>query len=320
MLEGNRSEQSNSVGLATAVTTTLFITFVVYLCYDNYHADQRSAAAETEKINAILACSESLNTTREAVCITKASEANYHHTQAAYDLQAQQQMSEWALLMLFVTGVGVFFVARTLQATSETLKVTKDANKAAWKAAEETKAAADAQIGIQRDSYRGLLRPINAHFVIQDTNNGNKNIILKFGMVNNGSSFCAMVCASGGVFRVARFPVQRNEHTASRRSNFPLNADEDGPISDDLILQREISAEEFEKIKRRELVVCGIIGFEYIDLTGTRRFTTHLFRPNKHRVQNGVDGFNSIPFTEEPDWIEDTVVINQNNETTSQEK
>lgn len=64
---------------------------------------------------------------------------------AEYDLKAQQDMAAWTLMMLWVsvamlvvTGLGVWYVARTLDATRGALRLAEEANEAAIAAVEAT--------------------------------------------------------------------------------------------------------------------------------------------------------------------------------------
>jgi len=71
----------------------------------------------------------------QAECISKAIESAREQQRSEEDLDAQQQMAEWARYMLYVSAVtaivtffGVIYVAKTLRATSDTLSVANEAN------------------------------------------------------------------------------------------------------------------------------------------------------------------------------------------------
>lgn len=52
-------------------------------------------------------------------CRAHLQQAPYEKSAEYYDLKAQQEMAEWALVMLLVTSIGVVFVALTLKAAAD---------------------------------------------------------------------------------------------------------------------------------------------------------------------------------------------------------
>lgn len=54
-----------------------------------------------------------------ALCRSHREKYPYEKSSAYYDLKAQQEMAEWALIMLIVTSVGIGFVAMTLKTASD---------------------------------------------------------------------------------------------------------------------------------------------------------------------------------------------------------
>lgn len=105
----------------------LFFSLAWLLSYQREHSQQRQAAA-TEQ-------AEAINEKRQSTCLdvakshsfpctVQASAAEPSDKYTAYDLQAQQDMAEWAAAMVFLSGIGVLvtgaatiYVALTLQET-----------------------------------------------------------------------------------------------------------------------------------------------------------------------------------------------------------
>lgn len=104
-----------------------------YASYQRNAADDRRVAAE----KAAQTCKD-----REVVslgsCVAKQIEAHAREQSTNQDLQAQQDMAFWAKWMfvasaatILVTGIGVYFVWRTLESTRETVLIAKDTVKEA---------------------------------------------------------------------------------------------------------------------------------------------------------------------------------------------
>ena len=130
----------------------------IYLwTYKQEHADQRQAAAADQR--------EQINEQRQSTCVDVAkrhsfpcvvdapvSEPSEKYTQ--YDLQAQQDMAEWALLMALLSGLGV---AVTITATIYVAK-TLDETRRMVVEAERTTKAAEETIAVTRDMARDQSR------------------------------------------------------------------------------------------------------------------------------------------------------------------
>lgn len=97
------------------------ITFLVWLLYSQHHAYEREQAAKQDRRIAIEACAELPATSLAKACVTSKKQAVYDQTKASYDLKAQQDMAEWSLVVLILTGIGVVLLYRTLRATDDTL-------------------------------------------------------------------------------------------------------------------------------------------------------------------------------------------------------
>lgn len=94
-----------------------------------------------------------LNPVGMAECIKEEIEASGEAQRGEYDLSAQQDMSDWAFWMIWisvasvaVTSIGVAFVWRTLEHTTEALKEARRATKAAQDAVEVTRTIGQNQL------------------------------------------------------------------------------------------------------------------------------------------------------------------------------
>ncbi|WP_333668458.1 hypothetical protein [Parvibaculum sp.] len=112
----------------------------VYSTYQHNADEDRRDAAE----KAAQACKDREVATLSS-CIADEIEAHWRQQATNQDLQAQQDMANWALWMfitssvtVFVTAIGVYFVWRTLEETRAAVSVATDGNKAAQLAAELT--------------------------------------------------------------------------------------------------------------------------------------------------------------------------------------
>ena len=117
-------------------------TAFVWLPYRDEHKQEITEAGQTNYEDAVASCAIFSDGVAHSDCIINRLDAQKEQKRAEYDLRAQQEMSEWALLMLIVTSVGVMYVARTLGATELALKQNKKAVEASVKAAEMAERAA----------------------------------------------------------------------------------------------------------------------------------------------------------------------------------
>lgn len=128
-----------AVALGLTLAFTGLATYQI-LEYQREQAEQRQSATETNARNAG-DCFGELQLLSVPICLYQLLQADAESERAEYDLQAQQDMAVWAFAMLwtslasvFITGIGVVYVARTL---SEAKATTAAAIKAA-NAADET--------------------------------------------------------------------------------------------------------------------------------------------------------------------------------------
>jgi len=118
MSEGDRIKQPQYRGLIFCIILAAISCAAVWSVYENVHSNERghaSAAAKYERFAECIASSQS----SAAQCKTQADQSRYDQSAEAYDLKAQQEMARWAALMLFVTSVGVLFVAATLKTAAD---------------------------------------------------------------------------------------------------------------------------------------------------------------------------------------------------------
>ncbi len=131
MSDSNRGARTPVVGLIALVAISCLTTLLVADLLDRhrktvqqYEANSRSHAAHTEyQIENCFSVAEDIG---KAECIRKAVDSQGQNERAEADLVAQREMSNWALGMLYVTtlmalvtGLGVYFVWRTLKATQQ---------------------------------------------------------------------------------------------------------------------------------------------------------------------------------------------------------
>lgn len=90
--------------------------------YESAHHQERRRAAAVAKYEHFAECIASGEST-PALCKSRAEYFRYDQSAEFYDLKAQQEMAQWAALMLIVTSVGVLFVAATLITASDANKV-----------------------------------------------------------------------------------------------------------------------------------------------------------------------------------------------------
>lgn len=146
MSDSDRGGEPSSQGLATAVTILLFLGGVIYLLYDDSQGEERREARRTDHEQAVALCTSLGNGVADPACIIERLDAQQEQNRAEHDLKAQQEMARWALLMLFVTTVGVIYIAQTLGATQLTLKEARAATKAAQDAVAATTETGRAQV------------------------------------------------------------------------------------------------------------------------------------------------------------------------------
>ena len=132
MPDSNRGRESAGQGLSVLIAVAVaFFGLVIWAGYRQDHSDEREYAARDDREQAIASCVGSMEGVADPACVSEAIDAQYHKQHEAADLRAQQEMAEWALLMLFATTAGVVYVALTLETT-------RQANKAAWAAVKAT--------------------------------------------------------------------------------------------------------------------------------------------------------------------------------------
>lgn len=136
MSNGDRDRESPNKGLATAVIVLVFVGWVISLLYEDQQSDDHAQASGTDYEKAVSLCTRLGNGTADTACIVERLDAQQEQKRNQYDLNAQQDMARWALLMLFVTGVGVVYVAQTLNVTNATLDEAQKATSAAVDAAQ----------------------------------------------------------------------------------------------------------------------------------------------------------------------------------------
>ena len=142
MSESDRSS-GFKVGLAVAAAliaaTFTYVSIVFFLSYQEDHANERKSAATHQTETA----DKGPDTCRPVMvesgvvdwlaCFADAVTADGDAKQSQYDLNAQQDMAEWALLMAILTAgiaiitlAGVIFVWLTLKATQDMATTTSD--------------------------------------------------------------------------------------------------------------------------------------------------------------------------------------------------
>lgn len=149
----------------------LVVATAIFLAYRHRHAEEREQATAYQQ--------EASYQERPTVCIhapltggiacsPNATPADNSERESAYDLRAQQEMADWALLMAIasifgvaITGVGVVYVAFTLdetrKMTGEAAKATEAANKSVASSERAAKAAEDS-VEVTRDTAKRQLR------------------------------------------------------------------------------------------------------------------------------------------------------------------
>lgn len=108
------------------------------LPYRHQHKDQREKATAIDTEQAVAACRRGPEDIPDFACIIESQKAEYEKKHTAADLRAQQEMAEWSALMVWVTAIGVIYLALTLDATREAVREAKDATKAAQDAVAAT--------------------------------------------------------------------------------------------------------------------------------------------------------------------------------------
>lgn len=104
----------------------MIVVLSLWLPYRHNHGDHREDAARVDAEQAIAACQSGVEGIPDLACVIQYREAVYDKQHTAADLRAQQEMAEWAFLLLLVTTAGVIYVAMTLQATRDAVRVTRE--------------------------------------------------------------------------------------------------------------------------------------------------------------------------------------------------
>lgn len=115
----------------------------LWLGYLDSQADQYRYESEEAKKLAIKFCADRVT---DPTCLSDFLSAYQEQTYSQKDVRAQEQMAIYALLMLVVTGIGVVYVAGTLNATRQTLSEAQRATRAAEEAVEVTRDIGQAQV------------------------------------------------------------------------------------------------------------------------------------------------------------------------------
>lgn len=123
MSEGDRNGQLTTKWLAQFLVLTAIVGFALWIIYNERHAEQAKQSTHSDSENAHVACSGSIDIASAISCTVENVEASQDQKNAAYDLEAQQDMAEWALLMLVATSAGVILLFFTWR---ETVRVTKE--------------------------------------------------------------------------------------------------------------------------------------------------------------------------------------------------
>ncbi|MEP2892441.1 hypothetical protein [Tateyamaria sp.] len=139
MSKGDRNQGTKIVGFIAA---TLIAALMLVGVYDSgrkhgeaigeYEANSDTYARHTQ--DQITQCLTLAEDGTKSECMVQVIEANNEHERAEKDLVAQTEMALWALgmlvvsfLMLFVTGLGAWWVRSTLIETKNAVKAANDA-------------------------------------------------------------------------------------------------------------------------------------------------------------------------------------------------
>jgi hypothetical protein len=112
MFDSNRDKYI-AFGVAGTLLATAFIVwfFLLISDYQNQHAQQRQYAskyeAETSEHYADSCLKEPVSVTTIIKCVINSIDANREAQRSQYDLQAQQEMAEWAYSLFLLTGAGL---------------------------------------------------------------------------------------------------------------------------------------------------------------------------------------------------------------------
>lgn len=168
--------------------------------YGHIQSTERENAAENRQQLSLSKCVSAGSFVRVAECAAKALQPQYETSKDYYDLKAQQDMAKWALLMLFVTGVGVYYVARTLKESENATEAALIAANVATQELEDARLRARPSLSLDR-----------SFFVI--TRAETQSIVLTLNLVNVGST-PAVECSTryvGGIFECAQHCVNGDE-------------------------------------------------------------------------------------------------------------
>lgn len=163
-----RDGDRHGSAIAIAVTTCFLIVALIGW-YEGFkkgqesHQSHSATAYENQTDNEIgEQCSLQPTVSSQKECMSKAVRATREQQRAEEDLDAQQQMAEWARWMLIftvimaaITAVGVFFVWKTLTATQE---MAKDAKLIGDKTVAHAETSADATVKMMKLSHHARFR------------------------------------------------------------------------------------------------------------------------------------------------------------------
>lgn len=145
MSESNWNSKPPFRGVEFAIVA-FFAAITFWLPYRYEHTEERERAAHEDKQRALSSCLILEEPTLVATCLANTEDAQYYYSAETAGLKAQQDMAEYALLMLVFTVVGVFYLARTLYTTNQTLDEARVATKAAQDTVNVTEKMGRAQV------------------------------------------------------------------------------------------------------------------------------------------------------------------------------
>jgi len=126
MSESDRRGSSEPSRIGVYIIATFAVCAVALSLNAYRHANQREKAAHIDTEHAFTLCRTGDEGVVDMACVPNALQAKQDQQYADADLKAQQEMADWALLMMIVTGAGVVFIAQTLDATREAVDVTRE--------------------------------------------------------------------------------------------------------------------------------------------------------------------------------------------------
>lgn len=213
----------------------------------------------------------------QAVCIREIVKATNEHQRAERDLSAQQEMARWALYMLIatvatviVTGVGVYYVRRTLAESVRATNAAVDAAKAGLKANEIAEDAAILGRRMGQAQVRAYLSCVGGSFSAY-----RGFLTLAFSARNTGQS-PAMQCFIN--YRVRWFSSETGEIWLPEKQveAFFIGAGLEETTGGYLSSSDGLTAEMSESFRANDMIVSGECVMKWTDIFGME-FTQHFF-------------------------------------------